>query len=575
MELGPRDFLRLLRRWWWLLLIAPLVTGLAARGAGARFTDPASPEFEAGATLLVNPTQGTGMPTYSAFTYGNLIQSHAVLDPVVQALGLPYGVDTLASQITSEPILNEDGRATELLTVVVQDSDPQLAADIANAVADSFVAYIAQQAVELTGPTRAALEQQITDTQDQIAATQHEIRTLEQAPNSEDPYVQEQLSVLRDTLNQLRRVLSDLLQTAQEMDLAATAAQSQVTVVEYAVVPIEPLPSGGIPLVPLAAIAGLILAAATVLFLAHFDTTVRVGLDFDALVGGPLLSVVPRLPKLRDGYHRLFVLDRPKAEAAEAVRLLRTNIEFASEVSKVTSIAVTSSGPAEGKSTIVANLAVAMAQGGLSVVVIDSDLRNPYQHKIFGTGNRRGLTTLLTHEHLPWTSVALETIVPRLFLVASGPMVPNPADILSKNRLPQLLEELSREVDVVVLDTPPILGATDALLVAAKADAALLTGRIGHTQIDALGNAAVALQRGSVRVIGVVLNSDARHVERVYPRRDPYANVGQDARRRQHLPFGEAPVSLPTTGPILTLDRDRVKQMTLMSALPEDRKDYG
>jgi capsular exopolysaccharide synthesis family protein len=517
LELGLRDFMRLFRRWWWLLLLAPIVTGFAARAASARLADEEPSEYEATATLLVNPIQSTGTPMYSPYTYGEILRSNAVIEPVITSLRLPYGPEDLKSRVTAKPVLTGDGRITELLTVIVHETDPLRAADIANAIADSFVSYVEKQAVELVGPTRAALDKQIADTQDQIAARQREIQALEDDPGDEDLYTRDQLNSLWDSTNQLKRLLSDLLQTAQEMDTAAAAAGTRVTVLDRAVPPTDPIASGELRLVPLAAFAGLGLAVASILLLAYLDRTVNAEVDFEALTGGPLLSVIPRVPKLRSGYQQLFVLQRPNTEAAESVRLLRTNIEFATGERKARSLAVSSSAPGDGKSTVTANLAAAMAQAGLIVTIIDGDLRNPSQHKIFGISNRWGLTTLLTQQDTSWSSVAVATAVPGLSIIPTGPAVSNPGDILSTDRLPHIIQELCQKVDVVLVDTPPIHGPSDALVISANVDAVILVGRSGRTEFDALASAAAALQRGAVRVIGVVLDSESRRVTNFYP----------------------------------------------------------
>ncbi len=510
LDLDRKKTLRLLRRWWWLLCLGPLISGLTAYVLNDRQQVEASPEYVTTARLLVNPIPSTGKAYYSAATYGELVRSRPVLEPVIGAQRLPFNYDELRKRVSSDSVVDPAGRATELLEISFLDSDPTRAAAVTNAIADSFVGYILKLTDTLTGPTREALDQQISNTEDQIAEVEQQIGTLEQAPNSADPAVQAQLDTLRDSVNQQRQVLSDLLQAAQTMDLTAAAAQSQVSVVDEATVPSEPLPGGGLPVVPLAGFAGLALAGTVVLLLAYLDNTVTADIDFAALTGGSLLSVIPRVSGLHPGRQQLFVREHPETEAAEAIRLLRTNVDFALPGREVKRLAVSSPNAGEGKSTVLANLAVAMAQAGFSVLVVDADLRRPSQHTIFGRRNDRGLTTLLTHHDQRWDWAAVQTDVPNLSLIPSGPPVPNPADLLSLDRLPQLMGEITRTADIVLVDTPPVLGATDALIVGSNVDAVLLVCRAGRTKIEELQGAAAALHRGAIQILGVALNRQTR-----------------------------------------------------------------
>lgn len=509
MEFGLRQALRLVRRWWWLLLLAPLVAGFAARELEARYRGEVIPQYAASAALVINPVQNTGRTNYSASTYAQLLLTDPVLQPVVTQLDLPFSVVELEERVQVDPIAQDD-RATELLRVRVKDPDPQRAADIANAVAQSFVSYMADQAVRLTGPTRVELDKQIEGTRQQISQTQDELQTLEQSPDSTDPTNQAQIDARRTDLNQLRDALSDLLLTAQTMDLNAAAAQSQVWVADDADVPTEPVPEGGInPIIP-AALAGFTLAVAVVLLLAYFDNTIKTTAEVEEVTGAPLLGAMPVLSGRRTSASPLFAVTQPQTDAADAIRVIRTNIEFAASERMTASLVISSPGSAEGKSTIAANLAVAMVQARRSVMIIDADLRRPSLHSIFGVRNDRGLSTLLARPDQPWWSAAVATTIPRLSLIPSGPLPPNPADLLSLDRLPRLLEEIAETVDFILIDTPPMLPMSDSLEIAAKADGVILVCRANRTRRGALEAAAARLRQGNVRVVGAVLNEQPR-----------------------------------------------------------------
>jgi capsular exopolysaccharide synthesis family protein len=208
------------------------------------------------------------------------------------------------------------------------------------------------------------------------------------------------------------------------------------------------------------------------------------------------------------------MLGQPGSSFSESIRLLRTNIEFASATQALRTLVISSPNPGEGKSTITANLAVAMAQSGLNVVVVDADLRSPSQHSLFNVYNERGLSTLLTHQHLIWKSVAVPIVgIPGLSLIPSGPLPPNPADILSLDRLQACLNQISDETDIVLMDVPPVLPVSDSLIVSAHADGVVLVCRAEQTKRAALRTTAAALRQGSAMIIGVVLNQQVRGVD--------------------------------------------------------------
>ncbi len=253
---------------------------------------------------------------------------------------------------------------------------------------------------------------------------------------------------------------------------------------------------------------GLMLAAGLIVLIDYIDNTVKSTLDFPELVGGPLLATVRTIDRIKSGRSQLFMLDDPKGVPAESIRLLRANIEFASATRELVTISLTSPNPGEGKSTISANLAVALAQGGFVTMLIDADLRRPTQHRIFGVANDRGLSTLLAYPEREWDWAARETMVPNLSVIPSGPLPPNPADLLSLDRLRQILQDLRDAVDVIVVDSPPILAVSDPLIIAAHVDGTALVSLGGKTRLDALKRAAQILHREQYVVVVEQMNGN-------------------------------------------------------------------
>lgn len=204
----------------------------------------------------------------------------------------------------------------------------------------------------------------------------------------------------------------------------------------------------------------------------------------------------------------LVTLTDPRSPVSEAYRTLRTNLAFYSLDKPIRSLVVTSPAPNEGKSTTIANLAVTMAQSGRRTVLMDCDLRRPSLHEIFHVSNDAGVTTMvLDVEQEP---LLQETGVDNLWLVPSGPQPPNPADLLGSRQVDRVIEQLVAEADIVLIDAPPVIGVTDAVVLGTKVDGILLVISAGVTRRDHAERAKELLEKASVRIIGATLTNAPR-----------------------------------------------------------------
>ncbi len=203
----------------------------------------------------------------------------------------------------------------------------------------------------------------------------------------------------------------------------------------------------------------------------------------------------------------LVTVTNPRSPVSEAYRTLRTNLEFSSLDKPIKTMVVTSASPEEGKSTTLANLAVTMAQAGKKVILVDCDLRRPSQHQIFGLGNGEGLTTMVVDEQAMKNPPLQETGIDGLQLLPSGPLPPNPSELLSSRRMEEIISFLSEEADIVLFDAPPIIAVTDAAVLSSKVDGVLLVINAGGTKRDHAQSARTSLEKVNARLIGVVLNN--------------------------------------------------------------------
>lgn len=204
---------------------------------------------------------------------------------------------------------------------------------------------------------------------------------------------------------------------------------------------------------------------------------------------------------------QLITLSEPRSAAAEAYRTLRTNILFSGLEKPIQTLLVTSPSPEDGKSTTLANLAVTLAQSGHSTILVDADLRRPTQHTIWTLPNEHGLTSMMLDPRLTDQPPLQPTSVEGLSLLTSGPMPPNPADLLISKQMDSVIAALKGRADYVLFDAPPVLAVTDAPLLASKLDGLLLVIKAGATRRDHAERARDLLQRAHVRIIGVALNN--------------------------------------------------------------------
>lgn len=204
---------------------------------------------------------------------------------------------------------------------------------------------------------------------------------------------------------------------------------------------------------------------------------------------------------------KLITLTDPRSAAAEAFRTLRTNLMFSSLDRALTTIVVTAPAEADDKTSVVANLAIAFAQAGNKTILVDADLRKPSLHTLWGASNERGLTTMMAEDAALSTPPLQTTEVPNLLLLPTGPLPPIPADLLSNQRMNEVIGVLKARASYVLFDSPPVLAATDAALLGAKVDGVLLVVQAGHSRRDQVAQARQALERVHVRLLGAILTN--------------------------------------------------------------------
>jgi len=205
----------------------------------------------------------------------------------------------------------------------------------------------------------------------------------------------------------------------------------------------------------------------------------------------------------------LITLTEPSSAASEAYRTLRMNLQFASLDRQVRSLLISSPGPGEGKTTTLANLAVTMAQVDQRVIMVDCDLRRPVLHQLFGLSNERGLTTMMLDDEALAHPPLQATTINGLSLLASGTLPPRPSDLLGSKRMELVLNKLLENADLLLLDAPPVMAVTDAVVLSTKVDAVLLVVSAGETKREQAQSAIERLKKVNAHIVGTVLNNVA------------------------------------------------------------------
>ena len=205
----------------------------------------------------------------------------------------------------------------------------------------------------------------------------------------------------------------------------------------------------------------------------------------------------------------LITLSEPHSPTSEAYRTLRTNLEFMGLNGKLKTLVATTPAVGEEKCNALANLAVTIAQGGRSVILVDGDLRRPAQHQVFGIMNERGVSNSLLNEALVSNPPLVESGIPGLQLLPAGPKPPNPSELLASSRMAELIESLTQKADIVLFDAPPVVPVTDASILGRHTDGVLLILQAGKTKREHAVRARALLEQVGVRLIGTVL-TDAR-----------------------------------------------------------------
>ncbi|MEZ4731886.1 MAG: polysaccharide biosynthesis tyrosine autokinase [Caldilineaceae bacterium] len=491
-----RVLLRPLFRWWWLIAVATLIA--AASSFIYTFLQPSV--YESRTTLFVgsaikepNPNSNqVFLAQQLAQTYADIALRKPIQQATMDALGvqaLPYYTVQVAPN-------------TQVVEIKVVDQDPVFARD--------FAAMLSQQLI-LQGPAGQAehnrqlfvdtqlekLQVSIIETEDEIIQKQQELANLFSA--REIANVENQIDALDKKLTTMQSNYAALLATTQR------GAANALSVLEPASLPDAPLSSRLLVNVLIAAIIGFAFAAGGAYLIEYLDDSIKDGEDAQQLFGAPTLATVPDIVAEHDADKLIMLSNRPHP-AAEAYRMLRTNLQFASVDRSLRLLLVTSPSPEDGKSLTAANLSAAYTRAGKRVILVDADLHRPAQQRFFQVMNNIGLTLSLFDPQSTVEDLLQESTVPGLRVLSAGPLPPNPAEMLSSKRMQEILCDLRDLADIVIIDSPPISAVSDAMILSTYVDAVLLVTRATKTSRTVAKKTLQALQQVRAYIVGIVYN---------------------------------------------------------------------
>ncbi|HEY0715395.1 MAG TPA: polysaccharide biosynthesis tyrosine autokinase [Polyangia bacterium] len=431
-------------------------------------------------------------------------------DPVTE-LNTAVGKSTVAQKL-KELYIEEYGKLIALQgkylekhpSVVAQEErlksikeDLAREVEIARKSLDTTFAALTKQAQDL----RAALD----------SATREAIKI--DAKNAE-------YSSLKRDLDRLVRLSEQVGGRGRETSLASNLKTNNVRLLDKAQVPKSPVAPNVPRAISIALAAALLLSVGLAMLLEALDNTVKTQEDVESFVGMTFLGIVPRMevdersgraPPLRDENDNelrdLYVFQNPKSQAAECCRAIRTNLLFMSPDRPARTMLITSAGPQEGKTTVAVSMAITMAQSGLRVLIVDTDMRRPRIHRALGIpATTEGLSSAILGKAGVLTYVRA-SVVPNLWILPCGACPPNPSELIHADRFHQIIKEVANEFDRVIFDSPPLGAVTDASILARMTDATMMVAKAGRTSKYALLRARRLFTADSrINLLGCVLN---------------------------------------------------------------------
>lgn len=511
-ETDISEYLGVLRRRWFVVIgTMLLVVGIVAAVDFSK-----TPVYQASSQLLLQPKQSESIfapiqsssdPTRAVQNELKIVNSLAVQTAVKKA----YGSDI--------SIAATSGGEDDVIILSATDTDPRRAARKVNVYAETYQTERLDAIMADLTKSKNVLQQQINDFQAQIDAVNAPLAKLDavlaQTAATDPGYanlVKQRTQIESEVAakrSDMEKQLSDYQQRLQVLQLSERLTTTGgVQILNPATTPSAPIsPNVARDLIQ-AALIGLILGICLAFLLEQVDDSIRTSGDLErATKPLPILGLIPLDDTWRDKNEpRITVQAAPVSATAEAYRSLRTTLQYLALHHPIGVVQVTSSNASEGKTSAIANLAYAFAEAGMSVAVIGCDLRRPRLHSFFQIDGAIGLTSVLLGSATLDESIQQSPVHPNIHVLTSGPRPPNPSELLSLDRTNDIIQAVLATHGIVLLDSPPVLPVTDALVLSRCVDATLFLAMEKDTSKRAAKRSILRLRQVDSPVIGTVLN---------------------------------------------------------------------
>lgn len=489
-------YIKPLLKWWRLLAIATTIAVVSS--AVSVFSQP---EIYASRTTLMigrtildpNPDSGQiYIATQLAGIYADMANREPVQVATMGALGISW-----LPQYQARVVPN-----TQLIEITVLDTNPQRAQIIANELANQLIIQSPGMSGTETGQRQEFIKQQLSSLQAQIRETENRIEGLQASlaglnSASQIANTEREIRELTERLSSLRRSYADFLANSQE------GALNILSVVEPANLPARAVGTNRMFIILLAAAVGFSLAAGAAYLIEYIDRTIKTTSDVERVLNFPVIGYLSEIAQ-NGNNNATYITENPDSVVAENFRLLRSNLDFFGIDNPAKTILITSPRQGNGKTTIAANLALLMAQDEQKVVLIDADMRRPAVHTYLGIKKEPGLSDMIRNQK-SMTEAVRTFREDNLKVITAGSRPPNVTEIVSSKRIASVFDDLKKDFEVVIVDSPPLM-ISDTYNLAAKVDGVIIILEPGQTREEQARVIKEQLDRAGAKVIGVVFN---------------------------------------------------------------------
>jgi succinoglycan biosynthesis transport protein ExoP len=485
-------YMLLLWHWAWTIVLIVIIAGVAAYF----ISNLIPPVYQGETTVLVDMASSNASVDYGLVllnsqltqTYSQMMTKSPVLDEVATQLGL---IEINPKTISAKPISN-----TQLIIILSESKDPKLAADIANMIVSVFTDQVSALQSTRYSESEINLQSQMTDIENKLATANDQLAATTNTAEKDR---------LDTMIANYSQTYASLLQSYEQVRLAEAQTRSSIVQIEPAAIPDEPVRPNKLLNIAVAAIVSGIIACGVVVGVDLLNDTVKTPEEISEKLGLSVLGVITHHSR---GEDIPITEAQPLSPISEAFRTLRTNVKYAGAglENPLRSIMITSAMAGEGKTEVLVNLGIVLAQNRYRVLLMDADLRRPTLHRRLGLDNLVGLSQIFVHPELGMSYSLQPTRITGLTALTSGDTPPNPSELLGSLLMGSILEELKNTYDILLIDTPPALAVTDSAVLAPYVEGVLLVIKPGNTNMATLRRVVNQFHQINANLLGVVLN---------------------------------------------------------------------